>query len=60
MKFKDSDTGAFIERAELHLEGSEDLEKLQRAIDTYKRHVRDQEGTFVIALPLPSDRPGMT
>jgi hypothetical protein len=55
MEIKNRDTGAVVQRAELVLDGRDDVEKLRRALDAYDRHVQDPAAPFVIPVPLPSD-----
>jgi hypothetical protein len=57
MKIKDKQSGTFLERAELHLDGRDDVENLKRALETHSRHATDEAATFVIPIPLPSERP---
>ena len=53
MKIKDRETGTFIERADLWLEGRHDVELLRKVIEAYDRHDMDQ--TIVVPIPMPGD-----
>jgi hypothetical protein len=46
MQIKNRDTGAALPRAELVLEGQEDVEKLRRALDAYERQCGGHDGSF--------------
>jgi hypothetical protein len=56
VEIKDKDSGAVVARAELVLEGEQDVELLRRALEAYERHVKDKSAPFVIPLPLPGSR----
>lgn len=60
MKIKNRDSGADVPRAELILEGRQDVERLRRALDSYSRFVTDDEAAFAIPIPVPGDVPGET
>jgi len=60
MKIKNRDSGADVPRAELILEGRQDVERLRRALDSYSRFVTDDEAAFTIPIPVPGDVPGET
>ena len=53
MKIKDRETGTFIERAELWLEGRHDVELLRKVIEAYDRNDMDQ--TIMVPIPIPGD-----
>jgi hypothetical protein len=55
MKIKDRETGAFIGRAELWLEGRHDVELLRELIEAYDRHEMDAHQTLVVPVPIPGD-----
>jgi hypothetical protein len=60
MKIKNRDSDADVPRAELILEGRQDVERLRRALDSYSRFASDEEASFVIPIPVPGDGPGQT
>ena len=53
MKIKDRETGTFLGRAELWLEGRHDIELLRRVIEAYDRNDMDQ--TIMVPIPIPGD-----
>lgn len=55
MKIKDRETGAFVVRAELWLEGRHDVEQLRELLGAYDRHFGDADKAIVVPIPIPGD-----
>ncbi len=55
MKIENKDSGEIVVRADLILEGQQDVEMLRRALASYDRFVTDTSAPFVIPLPLRPD-----